>query len=79
MAIKQKKSSYPFGGEGPAPYYYKSPELYSSIMLTYGILFVLLMLLGIWNIRKKKINGLLMLTLACTLIIIQLIHGLQWP
>ncbi|WP_179318011.1 hypothetical protein [Winogradskyella undariae] len=75
VGIKNQTESYPFGGEGPVPYYYKTAELYSNVNLTYGILFGILLGIGIWNWRKNKINGIIILGLTCILILIQILQG----
>ena len=75
VGIKNQTESYPFGGEGPVPYYYKTAELYSNVNLTYGILFGILLGIGIWNWRKNKINGIIILGLTCILILIQMLQG----
>ena len=75
VGIKNETESYPFGGEGPVPYYYKTAELYSNVNLTYGIVFGVLLAIGIWNWRKNKINGIIILGLTCILILIQIYEG----
>ena len=75
VGIKNETESYPFGGESPVPYYYKTAELYSNVNLTYGIVFGILLIIGIWNWRKNKINGILILGLTCILILIQFFQG----
>jgi hypothetical protein len=72
--------NYPFGGEGPVPYYYKSAELYSRIMLVWGLLFLSNLTFGIISIiKKKKLKTYLTLGILFLLIIAQFLHGLQIP
>jgi hypothetical protein len=75
VRIKNETESYPFGGEGPVPYYYRTAELYSNVNLTYGIAFGILLGIGIWNWRKNKINGIIIFVLTCILILIQILQG----
>ena len=75
VGIKKELESYPFGGEGPVPYYYKTAELYSKVNLIYGIAFLILFVIGIWNWKSNKINGMLIFGLTCLLILIQLIQA----
>ena len=54
VGMLKRTDGYPFGGEGPVPYYYKTPEMYSSVMLIEGIIFLLLFLLIVWAIISNK-------------------------
>jgi len=75
VGIKKEIELYPFRGEGPVPYYYRTAELYTYINLTYGIAFAVLLGIGIWNWRKNKISGFILFGLTILLIIIQIYHG----
>ena len=75
VRIKKETELYPFGGEGPVPYFYRTAELYSNVNLTYGIAFGILLGIGIWNWKRNKINGLVILGLTCMLILVQILHG----
>ena len=75
IGIKKETESYPFGGEGPVPYYYKTAQLYSNVNLTYGIAFGLLLGIAIWNWKKNKKNGFLIFGITCLLILIQILQG----
>ncbi|MEL6810156.1 MAG: hypothetical protein AAFP76_02350 [Bacteroidota bacterium] len=77
VAIKKDIAEYPFGGSGPTPYYYKTPELYSLVIGSYATIFLLLFLLGVWNLKSRKIHGHLMLMLSLGLIFVQIFHGLS--
>jgi hypothetical protein len=65
---------YPFGGEGPVPYYYRTAELYSYVNLTYGIVFGILLGTAIWNWRRNKISGFATFGLTIVLILVQIFH-----
>lgn len=74
-AIKKEIKFYPFGGEGPVPYYYRTVELYSYVNLTYGLAFGILLGIGIWNLRKNKINEFIIFGLTILLIMLHIYHG----
>ncbi len=76
IGIKKETEFYPFGGEGPVPYYYKTAELYSYVNLTYGIAFGTLFGLAIWNWKNNKVNGIIIFGLTIVLILIHIYHGL---
>ena len=75
VGIKKETELYPFGGEGPVPYFYKSAELYSAVSLTYGLIFGILLGLGIWNLMNNKSKEILLLGLTVLMIFIQIYHG----
>lgn len=75
IGIKKETEFYPFGGEGPVPYYYRTAELYSHVNLTYGIAFGILLGIGFWSLRKNKINGFIIFGLTILLIIVHIYHG----
>lgn len=54
VGVQQDYAAYPFNGEGPVPYYYKTPQLYSSVQLFSGLLELILMSFLIWSLIKKK-------------------------
>lgn len=70
-------TEYPFGGEGPTPYYYKSAELYSTTSLIWGIAFLSVFVISTFILLKgqKKWTT---LTFSATLLLlfVQYIHGL---
>jgi len=76
VGIKKDTELYPFGGEGPVPYYYETAELYATVSIIYGIAFGILFGIGIWNWRKNKIKELIIFGITCLLIFIQIYHGL---
>ena len=75
VRVLEETDSYPFGGEGPVPYYYKTAELYSNVNLTYGLIFGVLFALGIWNWKENKKNGLIIFGLTLSLVLIQIFHN----
>lgn len=76
VGILNQTEFYPFGGEGPVPYYYQTAQLYSYINLIYGIIFGTLIGIAIWNWKRNKINGFVTFGLTIILILIQIFHGL---
>jgi len=58
ISVLGKKAGYPFGAEGPAPYYYKTPALYAKVNLIWGIMFSAALTFGIVKIVKKNLAGL---------------------
>lgn len=76
IGVLNKTDSYPFGGEGPTPYYYKTAELYSTVNLIWGLLFLITLLLTIWtSIKGQRKNIFLFLGLTVLLILGQFLHG----
>jgi len=74
VKIQNKTSDYPFGGEGPTPYYYISAELYSTVNLVWGLIFLIILSLSIWTLFKNKFS-VLSLVLTLIFILILIIHG----
>ena len=78
VKIQNKTSDYPFGGEGSTPYYYKSAELYSTVNLVWGLIFLIILSFSIWTLFKKKLT-VLSLVLTLIFILILIIHGhINW-
>lgn len=76
IGLLKQTDNYPFGGEGPVPYYYKSAGLYSMTMLIWGLLFITNMIFGIVSIFKNKISKTyLTFGILIILIVAQYIHG----
>jgi len=76
IGIKNETEFYPFGGEGPVPYYYKTTELYSNVNLTWGIIFLCVLVLGIWNWKTKKISEIKIIGLTFGIILLQIVHNM---
>ena len=76
MKIQGRTSEYPFGGEGPTPYYYKTAELYSTVTLIWGIVFLTVLIFSTWTVltRKKKLTA---ISFGATILLILglFIHG----
>ncbi len=45
---------YPFGGEGPVPWYYKSAELYAKYTLVTGFISLAILIFSVWSFLKMK-------------------------
>jgi glycerol uptake facilitator-like aquaporin len=54
LGIKHNTEDYPFGGEGPTPYYYKSLESYISNTLTWATIFGAILMFSIFTITRKN-------------------------
>jgi hypothetical protein len=77
IGLLKQIDDYPFGGEGPVPYYYKSAGLYSLIALIWSLLFIANLIIGIVSILKNKITRTYMtFWILILLIVAQYIHGL---
>lgn len=75
VRIKNETELYPFGGEGPVPYYYKTAELYSNVNLTWGIIFGILFIIGIWNWKTKKLSKNKLIAIIFGAILIQIFQN----
>jgi hypothetical protein len=77
VGILKDINDYPFGGEGPVPYYYKSSELYAQINLTWGLIFSLnFILLVVSLIKGVSSFRTIMLIVTWILIVTKIMHGL---
>ena len=56
VKIQERTAQYPFASEGPLPYYYKSSELYSTVTLIWGVIFLCLMAFTSWAVKKDRLN-----------------------
>ena len=54
VKIQGRTAEYPFGGEGPTPYYYKTAEMYSTVNLIWGIVFLMVLLFTSWTTVHDK-------------------------
>lgn len=59
IGIFKETSGYPFGGEGPVPWYYKTAELYSKVCLTSGLGYLFAFIAGIGYTIKKNKKGII--------------------
>ncbi len=76
VKIQGQTTDYPFGEDGPTPYYYKTAELYSTVNLIWGIVFLTIFIFTIWTViaRKRKLS---LISFGTTLVLVlgMLIHG----
>jgi len=76
VGIFKKTSGYPFGGEGPTPWFYKSAQLYATVNLIFGVLFLILFSIGTWSfVRLNRKALLISFSLSMLLIVMQLLTG----
>lgn len=77
IVILNKTEGYPFDGDGPTPYFYKTAKLYSTVNLIWGLSFLTMLLLTIWTVFKgQRKNIFWLLGLTILLILGQFLHGL---
>ena len=75
IGLLKQSNDYPFGGEGPVPWYYKTAELYAKVTLCFGLLFLVTLLFAIWSaVRKKQICLFVSVLVSIFLIIIQIVN-----
>lgn len=76
IGILNNTDGYPFGGEGPKPYYYKTARLYSTVNLIWGLTFLTTLFLTILTTTKgQRKNAFWFLGLTVLLILGQFLHG----
>lgn len=76
VEILLMRDNYPFGTEGPTPYYYETPELYATVMLVSGLLFVLPLVAGIWALVSRNTKMSLTVSVLLIILIVAVIfHG----
>ena len=76
VGILKQTSGYPFGGEGPTPWFYKSAQLYATVNLIIGVLFILTLFTGTWSFIKVQRKVLLIaFAVSLLLIVLQLLTG----
>jgi hypothetical protein len=74
--IQKNTAGYPFGGEGPVPYYYKTASHYANVSLTLGLVFLTLLLFclaAIW--KRKKTQTAIVFGLTLLALISAIVHG----
>jgi hypothetical protein len=77
IGFLDKTKDYPFGGEGPVPYYYKTKELYVAVNQIWGIIFGILTIIMIWILFKgKRKHKITIVLISWILIILKISHGL---
>jgi hypothetical protein len=78
IGLMKQTGGYPFGGEGPTPWYYKTPQLYAIINLIFGLFFFCSFSISLWAfIRHKKEALLLTFITTLAIALIQFINGLS--
>lgn len=76
IGLLKNTTDYPFGGEGPVPWYYKTDDLYAKVNLVFGLAFLLLLIAAFYTILRKKKMGLLTVFLSSIfLILIMIVNG----
>lgn len=76
IGILNKTDGYPFGAEGPTPYYYKTAKLYSTVNLIWGLIFLSTLLLAIrTTIKGKRKSVFWLLGFTVLFILGQFLHG----
>jgi hypothetical protein len=76
VGVLKKTSGYPFGGEGPTPWFYESAQLYATVNLIFGVLFLISFSVGTWSFVRLHRKALLIsfgLSMIC--IILKLLAG----
>lgn len=77
ISILDRTTGYPLGGEGPTPYYYKTPELYSLVSLIWGLIFTgAFALTLVIIIKKNKERMVAAFGTTVFLLVVLFIHGL---
>lgn len=72
VAFQNGVEDYPFGKEGPVPYYYRSEGLFISINLFWGIVFSSLGVFSMNSLKSRNVKGL------SVLLILTLIALISW-
>lgn len=76
IGILELTANYPFGGEGPTPYYYNTSGLYAMVSLIWGLLFLSVFVYALITILKgqsKRANWLLGFVIL--LVVVQYLHS----
>lgn len=76
IGLLKQTTNYPFGGEGPVPWYYKTADLYAKVNLAFGLGFLTAFVTGIWTTFKRNKTGLFIAFLSTIfLIVIMIVNG----
>lgn len=73
IGILGKTAGYPFGGEGPAPWYYKSAQVYAFVNLIFVILFLGTLGTSCWMFFKSRKSLIYMFFVTIVLNTVQLV------
>ncbi|MGB4774973.1 MAG: hypothetical protein WBP45_07375 [Daejeonella sp.] len=66
VGIRKDISAYPWGHIADNPWYYDNPSLYSTVMLSEGLLMLVFLALAVWFIVQKQKTRIAYSLLACT-------------
>ena len=76
VKIKKQTSSYPWGPVNENPWYYDNPEIYSTVMVTEGLVFAVALAILTTQIIKVNKKGILYSLMLCFgLFVIMIING----
>lgn len=76
VGILQQTGGYPFDAEGPAPWYYRSVQLYATVNFVFGLLFFTALAFSCYTfIRVKKSPLFVTLLVSLLLIFIQILNA----
>lgn len=76
IKVKKQTSDYPWGPINENPWYYDNPDIYSTVMLTEGLVFtVALTILTIQILKASKKGIFYSLMLCFRLFVIMIING----
>lgn len=76
VKIKKETGSYPWGPVNENPWYYDNPEIYSTVMLTEGLVFTVALTILTTQIIKVNKKGILYSLMLCFgLFVIMIING----
>lgn len=76
VGVLNKTKGYPFGGEGPTPWFYKSAKLYATVNLIFALMYLLFLATCVWSFIKVKNNVLVIcFGISLTFILLQLLTG----
>ena len=80
IGILNRTAGYPFGGEGPIPYYYKTAESYALVNAVFGFVFLVLSALCAWSfIRFRRRVGLAAFVLIVFAVVVMYFNGKTEP
>ena len=80
IGILKRTEGYPFGGEGPVPYFYKTPGLYALVNGVFGFVFLFLTLIVVWSFfGERRRIGLIAFALIIAVIAVDYINGRIGP
>jgi hypothetical protein len=76
IGILKQTEGYPFRGEGTTPWFYRSAQLYATVNLIFGVLYLISFSIVTWSFVKMKRNALhVSIAFSLLLIVLQLLAG----